>query len=389
MEGTAESVVVRGLVREPASGRIDHDRAGQGPLAVDQVRTLLAEGDITGDLDRGYPPGLAHVPELRADAHRHAQPIARVGGHGRRRCHRPAQEGCHEFRVPLESTGREDNTASCPHDRLDPVDQDPHSRHATVLDEEVGRAGIHDGLDAEVEQGLDDGADEGIAASAQVVVDASLHLLVRQVAGATAECGVGDLQVSAALAASDPVLPCPEGREVKQPGVEGPTTVRLPAGVLRVVVGVLGQERERGIRGVLEPLDRLAAMVDEGRGHGRVHAIEGQGREVGERLLAGVRDPGLVLVMVQGDPRHAPRDGAGAAEDVRPLVEAHIGSHLGGGQRGGEARGATAEDDDVMTQTGLHVKNLALECRPTKVLSEGASWRWRDCWSCARGTSSG
>ena len=286
VEGSAESVVVRRLVRESSTRAVDHDRAGQGALAVHEVRALLAEGGVAGDPDRRHPPGLAHVAELGPHAHGHPQSVTCVRRHGGGGGHGSAQEGGNEIGIPLESAGREDHAPTGADHLLASVDQQPDSGHASVFYDEVGGLGIHDRLDAEVEQGLDDRSDEGVAAAAQVGVDAPLQLFIRQLAGASTESGVGDLQVRAALAPRHFVLPCAQTLVAEQSRVERAPAVRLPARVLRVVVRVAGQEGEARLRGALEPDDGLARVIHEGLGHGRVHAVEGQRGEVGEGLLA-------------------------------------------------------------------------------------------------------
>jgi hypothetical protein len=166
VEGVAEGVVVGRLVGEPAPLSVDHHAVRPGALGVDLPR--LDAAALDRHVHGGHPPGLAHVPQGGADAHRHAQPVAGVGRHADRALQRAPEEGAHEVGIALEAAGGEDDTAAGARLERAVRAPDTHAHHRAVLDQQPLPAAAGPRDDAAIEQPAEQPADQRLTAGALV-----------------------------------------------------------------------------------------------------------------------------------------------------------------------------------------------------------------------------
>ncbi|CDZ87991.1 hypothetical protein RHRU231_370008 [Rhodococcus ruber] len=346
MERTAEGVVVGCLVGEPASVPVHHDRMRRSPFPVYELDRLRAVRPLPGQHRDRRPPCLAHVAELRADTHRHAQTVPRARGDRGRVRQRPPQEVAPQTLVPFEAAGGKDDAVLGEHVVRAAPPLEPHTCDAAglVLDQpHAALAGVH--RHALVETALEQCRDHATAETLHVVALALLLHVGRKVAGATADGGLRDRHTT-----RDPdelVLPPAEVDEAEQLRFERASAVRHATGPLGVVVGVPGDEAHLQRCGV-EPLQQFGNRVDERLGEfGQDHPVR-QRLEVGEGPLTRVGDSRLPRVPVVRQPRHGARQARGAAEQFALLEHAHPGAAPGSRQRGAQSGGSAAEHDDVV-----------------------------------------
>ena len=175
VERVAERVVVGGLVGEPHAVIVDHDRVRASPFGVDLPRHPAPPVDM--HVDGRYPPGFPHVGQVCADAHRHPEPIASIGGHTDRARQRPAQECSDEPLVVFEPAGREHDTAAGA--RLErPVRPfDENAGHPAVVDQQPYPATAELRMHTAVETALEQAPDQRLASPALVAALAPVQLL--------------------------------------------------------------------------------------------------------------------------------------------------------------------------------------------------------------------
>ena len=348
VEGPTERVVVGGLVGEAASLVVDHDRAGQGPLALDQldaVAGVLLARDAR-DRDDRRPPGLAHHPQPRAHLHRHPQTVTGVARRSGRVVQRAAQEVADQAGVALEASGGQDDAAGRPHLPVTvraALEADPDD--AALLDDEVGRPAGGDDPHAPVEQSLEQGAEQPPPQSLEAARRPALLLLGGQEAGAAADGRLAD--VHRAADAEEAVRPVADLIEREQLRLGRAPSAGLPAGELGVVVGVAGHQAhpQRGAR--LDPLQHRVDGLEERLGHLRVDQVVGQRLEVRPRLRHAVLHAVLALQPVGRQPGDAAGERRRAAQQVALLVDLDPGAGVGGGQRRQQPGAAAAQHDDV------------------------------------------
>ena len=352
VERRAERVVVRRLVGEALGLPVDHDRAGQRPLVGEQ---LLAGGDDVGrQLDHRHPPRLAHVPEHRADPHRHLQAVTLVRLDRDRVRARPAQERPLELGVALEAAGRDHHVRRT--HLLTPLGGLEHdARDLAVLHDQLDAAVLGLRLDAAVETGLEQPAAEREAHAALVVVGPALHLLrVERLRDRLAERGLADRQVVARVVRRDvdAVPPLAELAVGVDRRLQRPAALGEPAPLLGVVVREVGDGAELDRRALVEPAHHLGADVEVGLGHLVGDRVVRQRLEVFRGLLARVA---LLrrLVLVERDPDHPARVDGGPADRRALLEQADLGAQFGSGHRRGQASGSGAQHDDVVVGHAL------------------------------------
>ena len=154
--------------------RLTMMRSRQRALVGEQL--LAGRDDVGGQLDHRHPPRLAHVPEHRADAHGHLEPVAGVRLHGHRVRARPAQERALELGVVLEAAGG-DHDVGRAHLLASLGRLEHDAGDLAVLHDQLDGAVAGLRLDAAVEAGLQQAAAERESHPALVVGGAALHLL--------------------------------------------------------------------------------------------------------------------------------------------------------------------------------------------------------------------
>ena len=246
---------------------VDHDGARQRPLVGEQL--LAGRDDVGGQLDHRHPPRLAHVPEHRADAHGHLEPVAGVRLHGHRVRARPAQERPLELGVVLEAAGGDHDVRRAhllaPLGRL----EDDAGDLAVLHDQLDGAvAGLR--LDAAVEAGLQQAAAERESHAALVVGGPALHLLGGELLrDRLAERRLTDREVVARVVGRDvdavgPLAELAVGEGLR---LERPAALGHAAGLFGVVVGEIRDGPELDGRALVQPADHLGADVDVGLRH--------------------------------------------------------------------------------------------------------------------------
>ena len=209
-------------------------------------------------------------------------------------------------------------------------------------------------LDAAVQQALQQPADQRLAHATLVTDPPSGHLLGgHALGGGVAERGLRQRHVDpggvgAELAADGhPLGPLPQLLEREEGRLQRPAAAGLPARLLGLVVGEPRDQLEDHRAVGLQVGDHLRAGVHERRREVRIDHPVGQRLDVGQGLLTGVGQARLGRPRVDGDPQGPARPGAGAADHVGLLQHQDLGPLDAGRQRGREAGGAGAEDDDV------------------------------------------
>ena len=119
------------------------------------------------------------------------------------------------------------------------------------------------------------------------------------------------------------------------------------AGLVWMVVGPAGRQREGGNTFALEQLEHRRSVVHEGLGLGAVQPVANMVSKVGECILSGIGDASRLLMGVDRNPDHARGIGGGPAEQRLLLDHDHIQPVKAGCQRGGKASRARPCNQDI------------------------------------------
>ena len=344
------------LVHVALSGLVDDDRAGQVALGE-------AEPRASRQRDGRAPPAVVHQVGLGARGDAGEQTRAgvelRAGGPVGRRGLR--QELLAQRGVALESAAAEDHPAPGPDDVLAVGPPHAHAGHAPVLEDQVDQLGLvvhgHPGVHQAFAQADRDRVAHRVHPPPQQPADqpAERDLGEGQRAAQRAhaeadlpEVGLGDDHVRRRLGVRrvQPLELGPEEAGVQRDRLHG-APAGATAGLLGVVVGVVGHPREAH-RGLLaQEVQNLRATVDVGVAAHLGHDLAHDGVQVELGVLQRVVLAGLPQRVVAGDPHPAAAAGGRAAEVGALLHEDRLEPARAGCERGRHPGAARTDDDDI------------------------------------------
>ncbi len=234
---------------------------------VRSSRTLRLRGlpleRVAGYLDDRYPPGFAHVGQVGAVCHRHAQAVAGVVRGRNGTVHRAAQERLDQLFVPFEPAGAQHHARAAADANIVAVLLDSYANDGTRFGDQFDRPGIGVESHAEVQQALQQACDQRGARHA-VVAGRTVDRGVDAGPGFGVDTDVAEVGGKR----RDPVPPFAEPIQVERfrvqrPSARRPTTrqfglvIREPLGDFELQLAVLLDEVEHLRAGVHERLDQF------------------------------------------------------------------------------------------------------------------------------------
>ena len=142
VERTRHRVVFACLVEESLAGPVDDDASRPGAFEPHASAAWLALECVAGNLDDRHPPGFAHVGQVGAVCHRHAQAVAGVVRRRNGTVHRAAQERLDQLFVPFEPAGAQHHARAAADANIVAVLLDSYANDGTRFGDQFDRPGI-------------------------------------------------------------------------------------------------------------------------------------------------------------------------------------------------------------------------------------------------------